>query len=184
MPKIRILFWNQSCTANPVVVVIVAFVTHLSNPSVTYLPTYLSPRGSLMVGDVVHDTCTSAASTVQRVRGLRVRPFSITQPCRQPHSVFGGCESSDLMLVFDCGCQSVTPPRWGTPRGKKTSEARTGVQGLRPRWGAGGNLAEGSRGRLDPGGGGVQGGNPAGVSRGLDSGGVQEQNPAGGPGGR
>ena len=32
-------------------------------------------------------TCTS---TVHRVRGLSVRPFSITPPCRQPHSVFGG----------------------------------------------------------------------------------------------
>ena len=34
-------------------------------------------------------TCTNAG-TLHRVRGLRVRPFSITLRCRQPHSVFGG----------------------------------------------------------------------------------------------
>ena len=35
-------------------------------------------------------TCTGI-DTVPRVRGLRVWPFSINPPCRQPHSVFGGC---------------------------------------------------------------------------------------------
>ena len=34
-------------------------------------------------------TCTSAG-TLHRVRGLFVRPFSITPPCRQSYSVFGG----------------------------------------------------------------------------------------------
>ena len=34
-------------------------------------------------------TCTSAG-TVHRVRGLGLRPFSMTPPYRQPHSVFGG----------------------------------------------------------------------------------------------
>ena len=34
-------------------------------------------------------TCTSTG-TVHRVRGFRVRPFLMTPPCRQPHSVFGG----------------------------------------------------------------------------------------------
>ena len=34
-------------------------------------------------------TCTSTG-TLHRARGLRLRSFSITQPCRQPHSVFVG----------------------------------------------------------------------------------------------
>ena len=35
-------------------------------------------------------TCTSTG-TLHRVTGLRVWPFSITPPCRQPHSIFKGC---------------------------------------------------------------------------------------------
>ena len=34
-------------------------------------------------------TCTNTG-TLHRMRGLRVWPFSITLPCRQLHSVFGG----------------------------------------------------------------------------------------------
>ena len=34
-------------------------------------------------------------STAHRVRGLRVQPFSMTPPCRQPHSVFGGKSKFD-----------------------------------------------------------------------------------------
>ena len=34
-----------------------------------------------------HPVCSS---TVHRVRGFHVRPFSIVPPCRQPHRVFGG----------------------------------------------------------------------------------------------
>ena len=36
-------------------------------------------------------TCTSTG-TLHNVRGLWVRPFSITPPCRQPHSIFRGWE--------------------------------------------------------------------------------------------
>ena len=36
-------------------------------------------------------TCTrTSTGALPRVRGLRARPFSITPPCRQLHSVFGG----------------------------------------------------------------------------------------------
>ena len=35
-------------------------------------------------------TPVHVTGTVHRVRGLRVRPFSATPPCRQPHSVLGG----------------------------------------------------------------------------------------------
>ena len=38
-------------------------------------------------------TCTSTG-TLHRARGLRVRPFPITPPCRQPYSVFGGLTES------------------------------------------------------------------------------------------
>ena len=44
-------------------------------------------------------TCTSTG-TLHRVRGLRVRPFSITPPCRQPHSVFGGCLLHIIILMI------------------------------------------------------------------------------------
>ena len=39
-----------------------------------------------------HTCACTSRGTVHRVRlrGLRVRPFSITPPCRQPHPVFGG----------------------------------------------------------------------------------------------
>ena len=35
-------------------------------------------------------TYSTSSGTVHAVRGLRVRPFSITPPWRQPHSIFGG----------------------------------------------------------------------------------------------
>ena len=46
-------------------------------------------------------TCTSTC-TVHRVRGLRVRPFSVTPPCRQPHSVF-----KRIWSPFPCGAGCV-----------------------------------------------------------------------------
>ena len=39
-------------------------------------------------------TC-ACTSTLHRVRGVRVWPFSITPPCRQPHFVFGWSGLSD-----------------------------------------------------------------------------------------
>ena len=49
-------------------------------------------------------TCTSTG-TLHRVRGLRVRPFSITPPCRQSHSVFGGIIIVNVLVLFSpCYC--------------------------------------------------------------------------------
>ena len=44
--------------------------------------------------------CTgTSAGTLHRVRGLRARPFSITPPCKQPHSVFGGFLDLYLLIM-------------------------------------------------------------------------------------
>ena len=45
---------------------------------------------TLRVTRYVHSHLYTSAATQHRVRGLRVWPFSITPPCRQPHSVFRG----------------------------------------------------------------------------------------------
>ena len=41
-----------------------------------------------------HSHTPTSTGTVHRVRGLRVRPFSMTQPCTQPHPVFEGWTTS------------------------------------------------------------------------------------------
>ena len=56
-------------------------------------------------------TCTST-DTVQRVRGLSVRPFSMTPPCRQPHSIFGGVWISSFLIPK----QSYSPSVSGTKK--------------------------------------------------------------------
>ena len=62
-------------------------------------------------------TCTSTC-IVHWVRGLRVRPFSITPPFWQPHSVFGGFYLPFWRMTEVCYVRSLlimgedTPPFW------------------------------------------------------------------------
>ena len=44
-----------------------------------------------------HTSTRTSIGTLHRVRGLCARPFSITPPFRQPHSVFGGVPVSRLV---------------------------------------------------------------------------------------
>ena len=69
--------------------------------SVVVVVAFLSWTLSGSPGICTHTcTCTSTG-TLHRVRGLRVRPFSMTPPCRQPHSVFGGLKFSNYHCPSD-----------------------------------------------------------------------------------
>ena len=77
------LLWTicTSCT----VCNVVSDAERLPKPAVVVVA-FLSCRLWGSPGMCTH-TCTRTG-TLHRVRGLRARPFSVTPPCRQPHSIF------------------------------------------------------------------------------------------------
>ena len=56
----------------------------------------------------MHPHPHTSAGTLHRVRGLHAWPFSVTLPCRQPHSIFGGLIFNETVSSED----GVRLPTW------------------------------------------------------------------------